>query len=110
MVSVDVKHHVYVDVKQHSTQQLCLSGIYTGSVYSRRGDPELWQRGYYGEGIRNGSVIAVKTHGAVGRSTRFQRAIVVIRNPYDAMFADFNRRASGSHTGVAPARSFVQCE
>ena len=86
------------------------SGIYTGSKYNGRADPELWQLGYYGEGIHNGSVIAVKTHGLVERRYRYRRAIVVIRNPYDAMFADFNRRATGSHTGVAPAWSYVKCE
>ena len=32
---------------------VCVSGVYTGSVYSRRGDPELWRQGYLGEGVHN---------------------------------------------------------
>ncbi|KAK7095157.1 WSCD family member GA21586-like [Littorina saxatilis] len=92
---------------RHLLQQL--SGVYTGSVYNRHGDPELWAQGYYGEGVANGSVVAVKNHGTPGfrGRGRYKRAIVVIRNPYDAMFADFNRRATGSHTGVALLRSYA---
>ncbi|KAL8602156.1 hypothetical protein ACOMHN_007425 [Nucella lapillus] len=87
------------------------SGIYTGSVYGRRGDLELWAWGYRGEGISNGRVIAVKTHGVPFRPSpvsAYQRAIVVVRNPFDAMFADFNRRSSLSHTGTAPSAAYFE--
>ena len=84
-------------------------GIYTGSIYAAHGDPELLKKGYLGEGVRNGSVVAIKTHAIpIHSGRRIQRAIVVIRNPYDAMFADFNRRATDKHTGIAPAASFVK--
>ncbi|XP_076436118.1 WSCD family member CG9164-like [Babylonia areolata] len=91
---------------RHLLQQL--TGIYTGSIYDRRGDPELWAKGFYGEGVINGKVIAIKTHGLPTTRTTYHRAIVVIRNPFDAMFADFNRRASHSHTGVAPVTAYFE--
>jgi len=33
-----------------------------------------------------------------------------VRNPYDAILADFNRQASGSHTGSATKEDFANSE
>ena len=75
------------------------AGIYTGSVYN---DRELAMNGFPGEGVVNSSVVLVKTHSMFGIQTRpiFSRVVLLIRNPYDAIFAEFNRRMS-NHTGSA---------
>ena len=50
--------------------------------------------------MRNGSVIVVKTHNGGNQGT-YDRAILLIRNPYDAILSEFNRRnsANKSHVG-----------
>ena len=68
-----------------------LTGIHTGTVYSAK---NVNMKGIFkGEGVRTGKVIAIKTHEK--NYVIFDRAIVLIRNPYDAILADFNRRAAG---------------
>ncbi|KAK7088832.1 WSCD family member CG9164-like [Littorina saxatilis] len=81
-----------------------LTGIYTGSVYS---DRQTVSRGFLGEGVRDGTVVAIKTH-RVEKEHPYDRAILIIRNPYDAIFAEFNRQGSRSHVGVAPFRAYIQ--
>ena len=58
----------------------------------------------------NGSASVVKTHERADddgyvRFARFHRAILVLRNPYDAIKADFNQVYAG-HTEMIPAKSF----
>ena len=69
-----------------------ISGIYTGSIYH---DSKLRANGFPGEGKRDNSVVATKSH-RVGRPMVFlrqlKRAIVLIRNPYESMMAEFNRK------------------
>lgn len=80
-----------------------LTGISTGSVYK---DVALLRNGFPSESVNNGSVIVVKTH-EYGSSVRdqFQAAILVIRDPFDSVLAEFNRR-SGGHIGHASLEKF----
>ena len=71
----------------------------------------------------SGNVIAVKTHHADTRELpkdvqletgkeRYDRALVVIRNPFDALVSEANRRwnskrSINSHVGIADETTFV---
>lgn len=88
---------------RHLVQQI--SGIYTGSVYKDQG---LRKHGFPAEGIQNTSVIAIKTH-ELGEEKRqvFDKAILLVRDPFDAMLAEFNRQFGG-HIGHASTERFHQ--
>ena len=74
------------------------SGILTGSVYK---DYALLKNGFPAENVNNGSVLAVKTHEfGKGARSHFQRVILLVRDPFSSLQAEFNRR-SGGHTGHA---------
>ncbi|XP_063833242.1 WSCD family member AAEL009094 [Ostrinia nubilalis] len=79
------------------------TGIVTGSIYM---DHSLRVHGFPAENITDGSVLVVKTHEAppIGRD-KFKSAILLIRNPRDAILADFNRLHKG-HIGTAPKSAF----
>ena len=79
------------------------TGVSTGSVYK---DVALLKNGFPGESVANGSVMAVKTHewGAVTRD-KFDRAILLVRDPFSSILAEFNRR-SGGHIGHASKDKF----
>ncbi|OWF48649.1 WSCD family member AAEL009094-like [Mizuhopecten yessoensis] len=81
---------------RHVIQQA--TGMATGSAYT---DKSLKRDGFPGEGQTNGSVIAVKTHvwGQEERA-RYVRAILLIRDPFEALLSEFNRR-HGGHKGYA---------
>jgi hypothetical protein len=66
----------------------------------------LLKNGFPAESVSNGSVIAVKTH-EWGKVTRelFDTAIVLVRDPFDNILAEFNRR-SGGHVGHASQEKF----
>lgn len=55
----------------------------------------MLNNGFPGEGIRNGSVIVVKTHS--GNGGGFPRNIVVVRHPTKAIAAGISRQISNSH-------------
>ena len=84
-------------------------GIYTGAVYH---DKTLLAGGFPGEGMINGSVIAIKTHYPVKdpKNRKYSRAILLIRSPYDAIPSEFNRRNSKSHVGSATMASYQSGE
>ena len=65
------------------------TGIYTGSD----GDCDLSyiNAGMFGEGINSEHVIAVKFHVGPLPTIRFKKVIYIIRNPYDAFVADYQR-------------------
>ena len=69
-------------------------------------DVALLKNGFPGESVANGSVIAVKTHewGKVTRD-QFSKAILLVRDPFDSILAEFNRR-SGGHIGHASQEKF----
>ena len=70
-----------------------VTGVSTGSVYK---DAALLKNGFPAESVANGSVLAVKTHewGAAGRQ-QFAEAILLVRDPFDSILAEFNRRSGG---------------
>ncbi|KAA0197950.1 hypothetical protein HAZT_HAZT000570, partial [Hyalella azteca] len=75
-----------------------VAGYYTGSVYK---DFALMKNGFPAESISNGSVIIVKTHEH-GEQVRapFSRSVLIIRDPFQSIMAEFNRQ-SGGHIGHA---------
>ena len=74
-------------------------GMYTGTIYI---DFDLQDQGFKGEGQKYNDVIAVKTHtGFDNQRPRFQRCILILRNPFDAIWAEFNRLRTELHVGIA---------
>ena len=69
------------------------AGIYTGSVYY---DAALAEAGFYGGNVTDSRVVVIKTHRE-RRLHRYDRAILVIRDPYDAIVSEYNWRACGNH-------------
>ena len=96
------------------------TGFLTGSIYT---EDQLRGRGFPGEGVMDSSVVVVKTHSLDrtagpnspheqylnaenGHPTRqFDKAILLIRNPHEAILSDFNRM-KGGHTGQAELDDF----
>ena len=72
-----------------------VTGFCTGSVYC---DPDLRRHGFVGENIATGSVLVVKTHRSSNRShsgeskSTFQQVVFIIRNPYDSIISERNRK------------------
>ncbi|CAH0713986.1 unnamed protein product, partial [Brenthis ino] len=80
-----------------------VTGIVTGSIYMDYG---LRNHGFPAENVTDGSVLVVKTHEAPPlEPDKFKSAILLIRNPRDAILADFNRLHKG-HIGTAPKSAF----
>lgn len=79
------------------------TGIYTGSVYKDYG---LLKSGFPAENISNKSVLIVKTH-EFGQSAnqKFKKAVLLVRDPSKAIFAEFNRQSAG-HIGFANLERF----
>lgn len=64
--------------------------------------------GFPGENIQNSSVLVVKTHDYGRNETqKYQRAILILRNPKDALLAEFNR-LRGGHVGFAKKEDFTK--
>ena len=88
------------------------TGICTGAIYC---DVDLRAQGFVGEGVRGASVVAVKSHDSSapweassacdGHADRFcyGSAILLVRNPYDAFVAEWNRQLT-EHL-LKPARA-----
>lgn len=85
------------------------SGYYTGTVY-----PQADYRAFPGSGRYNGSVVAIKTHRLYMESLykgisnppdndlsmlEYDKAIVLIRHPRDAILADTNRQLTDNPVG-----------
>lgn len=66
--------------------------------------------GFFGEMIdsSDGTTFGVKDHYIHGkkRSGSYEKAIILIRNPYDAFVAEFNRKSKG-HVGHRNSDDFV---
>ena len=73
------------------------TGFYTGSVHD---DGTLFEGGFLGEfeDVDSGKIIMVKAHRQIKKN---DGAVLLIRNPYDAILAEFNRNHGGGHTGHA---------
>lgn len=88
-----------------------LTGVCTGAVYC---DVSLRGRGFAGEYVRSGTVLVVKTHqyspiwvgsnvgrGLVESEGRYAAAVFIVRNPFKALVAEWNRKVANdfnSHT------------
>ena len=82
---------------------LFVLGILTGSVYK---DYALLKNGFPAESVTNGSVIVVKTHEFGNEAiSMFDRAVLLVRDPFASILAEFNRR-SGGHIGHASADKY----
>ena len=69
------------------------TGIYTGS--NKDCDLSYIKAGMFGEGVDSEHVIAVKFHVGPLPEIHFKKVIYIIRNPYNAIVADYQRhRAS----------------
>ncbi|XP_056392725.1 sialate:O-sulfotransferase 2 [Hyla sarda] len=76
------------------------TGFYTGSYYF---DGSLYNKGFKGERDhwRNGRTVCIKTHESGRKEIEaFDAAVLLIRNPYKALMAEFNRKYGG-HIGFA---------
>ncbi|MGH0179191.1 UNVERIFIED_CONTAM: hypothetical protein FKN15_001116 [Acipenser sinensis] len=76
------------------------TGYYTGSYYF---DGTLYNKGFKGEKDywKRGRTICVKTHESGKREIEmYDSAILLIRNPYNSLMAEFNRKCGG-HLGYA---------
>ncbi|XP_056143964.1 sialate:O-sulfotransferase 2 [Lampris incognitus] len=76
------------------------TGFYTGSYYF---DGSLYNKGFKGERDhwRSGRTICIKTHESGKKEIEtFDSSILMIRNPYKALMAEFNRKYGG-HIGFA---------
>lgn len=76
------------------------TGFYTGSYYF---DGSLYNKGFKGERDhwRSGRTICIKTHESGKKEIEsFDSGILMIRNPYKALMAEFNRKYGG-HIGFA---------
>ncbi|XP_077021744.1 sialate:O-sulfotransferase 1 [Tamandua tetradactyla] len=85
------------------------TGFYTGSYYF---DGTLYNKGFKGEKDhwRSRRTICVKTHESGRREIEmFDSAILLIRNPYRSLMAEFNRKCAG-HLGYAADRNWKSKE
>ncbi|CAK8695515.1 sialate:O-sulfotransferase 1-like [Clavelina lepadiformis] len=82
------------------------TGVYTSSRY---GDKKLYKTGFLAEALpvwKNRTVV-VKDHMFIENTMFFyQSVIAIIRNPYDAIVANYNSKCSRSHTGTASEKQF----
>ena len=100
---------------RHLIQQA--SGFLTGSVYNY---DRYKEKGFPGEGVMDSSVLAVKTHEMSrankkfnlttrtygnGQFKMYDMAILLVRDPYQAILSEFNRKKSG-HTSHAQMENF----
>ena len=80
------------------------TGICTGAMYC---DASLCSQGFIGENLQSGSVLVVKTHGSAAtwlesqskRKGYFGSAIFIVRNPLNALVAEWNRKVANKFHG-----------
>ncbi|KAG9341401.1 hypothetical protein JZ751_019209 [Albula glossodonta] len=85
------------------------TGYYTGSFYF---DGSLYNKGFKGEKDywKSGRTICVKTHESGQREVEmYDSAILLIRNPYRCLMAEFNRKCAG-HLGHASEQHWKSSE
>ena len=79
--------------------KLCiLTGILTGSVYN---SGTLKTSGFPGEGTRDGTVLVIKTHRPPQKDGKYDKCVMIYRNPKDAVLAEYKRKHSNK-TGDLP--------
>ena len=78
-----------------------ITGIYTGSIYK---DGSLTRGGFKGEGTNpmKGQTMIVKSHFPSNQKVMHaaKAIIFVVRNPFDAIIAEYKRRRGHGHTSV----------
>ena len=95
------------------------TGLFSGSIYC---DPVL-KKMFPGESVASGNVVVVKTHRSDTRELpkdvqlemdkkKYDRAIVLVRDPFNALVSEANRRWNNnrtinSHVGLADETAFV---
>ncbi|XP_046333540.1 WSCD family member GA21586-like [Haliotis rufescens] len=80
-----------------------MTGLATGSVHHDRSLLDV----FCGEERADHSVVAIKTHLRYPDNTFTpDKVLLIIRNPYHAIVANFNRVFSGQHTGTAPIKAW----
>ena len=80
------------------------TGICTGFEFC---DISMRVKGFAGENIVSGAVLVIKTHGhprwktqgKQGSGVHFNSAVVLVRNPLDALVAEWNRRVGNNFHG-----------
>ena len=80
-----------------------MTGVLTGSIYT---DWKLMSKDFPAGGIKDGRVIATKTHAPYipkkgQQMMDYDKVILLMRNPWDASLANLNRVQTRSHTTVA---------
>ncbi|XP_076813106.1 sialate:O-sulfotransferase 1-like [Clavelina lepadiformis] len=82
------------------------TGVFTGSSYN---DRFLAAGGFLGEfdDISSGRVLTIKSHRVMSNSSK---NIVLIRNPFDNIVAEFIRQKSKSHTALGKTKLFESPE
>ncbi len=95
------------------------TGIYTGSIYC----DEYLKATFPGEFMVSRAVVAIKTHRADSRELpkdvqlelkkdSYDKAIILVRNPFDALLSEANRRWNSKkylndHVGLANENKFI---
>ena len=76
------------------------SGYFAGAYNP---DPKLKKNGFPADGDRTGKVVVIKTHHYGHEcAIKYDRAILLMRNPTGPILSEFNRQASyGDHVGLA---------
>ncbi|XP_078485224.1 sialate:O-sulfotransferase 2-like [Ciona intestinalis] len=84
------------------------TGIYTGSVYT---DKDMYNKGFLGEmeDSKSGRTLLVKDHIYTDKRISlfdYSSVVLLVRNPFKALVAEFNRRKSQNHVGFAKPEDF----
>lgn len=79
------------------------TGILTGSIFH---DGMLKRSGFAGEGITDGSVIAIKDHMIFNRT--YDRFVAIIRHPLHGGLSEFNRNRTANHLEHANMTVFME--
>jgi hypothetical protein len=86
-----------------------ITGIYTGSIYS---DGSLARGGFKGESTNplKGQTMIVKSHFPSNQRVMdsAKALIFVVRNPYDAIIAEYKRRRGHGHTSTVKESVFKE--
>ena len=84
------------------------TGVFTGSVFN---DKTIFKAGHYGETVdfMDGTTILQKTHYTASYKNHINkfggRAVLVIRNPYEAILSNWNWIRTQSHTKTVATKS-----
>eukprot|EP00117_Sycon_ciliatum_P022425 scpid77837/ scgid19350/ WSC domain-containing protein 1 len=80
-----------------------MTGVYSGSIYAEK----LSKTRMGGGTWSNASVVVVKAHSLLlGDELKYEGAILLLRNPFDAAKAEFSREATGNHREAAALEMF----